>query len=67
MTKSEIVERLLLVEQSYAENQEQFAQLQFEFAEMQPLQKGAVHQGKTLNQKYESSQWKMKKGTAYHE
>jgi len=34
-TKQEIVERLLLVEQYYAENQEQLARLQFELAEIQ--------------------------------
>jgi hypothetical protein len=38
-TKQEIVERLLLVEQYYAENQEQLARLQFELAEIQLSQR----------------------------
>jgi hypothetical protein len=39
MTKSELVERLLIVEQSYAESQQQMAQLQFEWLEIQQRQK----------------------------
>lgn len=38
-TKQDIVERLLLVEQYYAENQEQLARLQFELAEIQLSQR----------------------------
>jgi hypothetical protein len=42
LTKHEIVERLLMVEQFYAENQEQLARLQFEMAEMQLYQREAT-------------------------
>ena len=40
MTKAEIVERLLLVEQAYAEGQHQLARLQFELLEL-PQRKGS--------------------------
>jgi len=38
MTKAELVERLLTVEQAYADVQQQFAQLQFQFLEQEQYQ-----------------------------
>jgi hypothetical protein len=35
MTKADLVDRLLIVEQTYAESQEQLTQLQFELLDIQ--------------------------------
>jgi len=47
MTKADLVERLLVVEQTYAESQRHLARLQFELAEQQ-RENEAMKLGKTL-------------------
>src|SRR5215471_14591601 len=50
-TKPEIVERLLIVEQAYAESQQQMAKLQFELLDMQQKQVEEKQQQRTVRRK----------------
>ena len=56
LTKPEIVERLLIVEQAYAESQQQMAKLQFELLDMQQKQVEEKQQQRTVRRKRQENE-----------